>query len=202
MTTTRKRLVDAARKLFGEGGIKNTTMNDIAMQSQKGRRTIYTYFKNKNEVIDAVIEEELQYILSSLEEVMKKDINPLDKFLDYVMTRMYVIKTAVQRNGSLQAEFFRDVIRVELVRRKMEKVEIKHLETILQDGIDQNLFYVSNVKHTAVFAHFVMRGLEVPYIRGMFDEPGTECDEGFKKRAFVMIKGSLGIQFRKDHKDI
>ena len=47
VSKTREKLVDVARQLFAKMGVENTTMNDIAMASQKGRRTLYTYFKSK-----------------------------------------------------------------------------------------------------------------------------------------------------------
>lgn len=40
---TREKLIEVARQLFARKGIENTTMNDIANASEKGRRTIYTY---------------------------------------------------------------------------------------------------------------------------------------------------------------
>ena len=45
ISKTRQKLVDVARQLFAKNGLENTTMNDIALQSGKGRRTLYTYFK-------------------------------------------------------------------------------------------------------------------------------------------------------------
>ena len=45
VSKTRTRLVDVARGLFAKQGLENTTMNDIAVASGKGRRTLYTYFK-------------------------------------------------------------------------------------------------------------------------------------------------------------
>ena len=50
ISKTRQRLVDVARQLFAKNGLENTTMNDIATQSGKGRRTLYTYFKSKEEI--------------------------------------------------------------------------------------------------------------------------------------------------------
>ena len=44
ISKTRQKLVDVARQLFAKNGLENTTMNDIATQSGKGRRTLYTYF--------------------------------------------------------------------------------------------------------------------------------------------------------------
>lgn len=42
VSKTREKLIDVARQLFVHKGIENTTMNDIAAASDKGRRTIYT----------------------------------------------------------------------------------------------------------------------------------------------------------------
>jgi len=44
ISKTRQKLVDVARQLFARNGVANTTMNDIAVASGKGRRTLYTYF--------------------------------------------------------------------------------------------------------------------------------------------------------------
>jgi hypothetical protein len=191
MMTTREILINAARKLFGQIGITNTTINDVAVESQKGRRTVYTYFKNKNELLDAVIKEEVHFVVSSLEQVMKQELDPLNKFITYTITRMNVIRTAVQRNGSLQAEFFRDVIKVGLVLRKLERIEIKNLEKILMDGIEKNIFDIANVNKAAVFAHFIMRGIDIPYIRGAFDEVGEEKDAGLKRKIRILIQGII-----------
>ena len=60
ISKTRHKLVDVARQLFAKNGLENTTMNDIARASGKGRRTLYTYFKSKEDVYYAVIESELE----------------------------------------------------------------------------------------------------------------------------------------------
>ena len=60
ISKTRAKLVEVARELFARKGIESTTMNDIAQASGKGRRTLYTYFRSKEEVFYAVIESELE----------------------------------------------------------------------------------------------------------------------------------------------
>lgn len=69
ISKTRQKLVDVARQLFAKNGLENTTMNDIAQQSGKGRRTLYTYFKSKDEIYYAVIEGELERLSDKLDEV-------------------------------------------------------------------------------------------------------------------------------------
>ena len=69
---TKAKLVDVARQLFAKMGVENTTMNDIAVASKKGRRTLYTYFKSKDEIYLAVVESELD-ILSDVIACCRKE---------------------------------------------------------------------------------------------------------------------------------
>ena len=62
MSNTKRMLIEVARTLFAKNGKKEVTMNDIAEASNKGRRTLYTYFNNKEEIYKAVIEKELNTV--------------------------------------------------------------------------------------------------------------------------------------------
>ena len=68
---TRDKLIEVARQLFVHKGIENTTMNDIANASDKGRRTIYTYFKNKREIYNAVVDRESEHLVARLRRVVE-----------------------------------------------------------------------------------------------------------------------------------
>ena len=76
ISKTRQLLVDVARQLFAKKGLENTTMNDIATASGKGRRTLYTYFKSKEDIYYAVIECELERLSDRLDEVAAKRYVP------------------------------------------------------------------------------------------------------------------------------
>jgi len=62
ISKTKKMLIEVARDLFATHGKRNITMNDIAEASKKGRRTLYTYFNNKEEIFKAVIDKELTFL--------------------------------------------------------------------------------------------------------------------------------------------
>ena len=82
VSKTKLKLVEVARILFAKNGLENTTMNDIAVASKKGRRTLYTYFKNKEELYYAVIETELERLTQKMSEVAIKNISPDEKLLE------------------------------------------------------------------------------------------------------------------------
>ena len=136
MSKTREMLIDVARQLFAKSGVENTTMNDIALASQKGRRTLYTYFKNKNEIYQAVVESELDHILRSLQAMAEQDLSPEKKLVNYIYTRMEAMKEAVLRNGTLRAEIFRDIWTVEQARKYMDLREMQLIKGILDDGVN------------------------------------------------------------------
>ena len=174
MSKTREILVDVARQLFAKSGVENTTMNDIAVASQKGRRTLYTYFKNKNEIYRAVIETELQHLLQRLTNMANKDLPPEEKLMGYITTRLDAIKETVIRNGSLRAEFFRDIWKVEQARKNIDLQEVELLKKILQEGINTGVFRIFNVTAIANVLHYSLKGLDVTYIRDNFSDLGIE----------------------------
>ena len=103
MVKTRDKLIDIARQLFAHKGIENTTMNDIAIAAEKGRRTIYTYFKNKRDIYNAVVETESDKVLSKLSEIAKLQIPADEKLMEFIFQRFDAMKDLVHRNGSLRA---------------------------------------------------------------------------------------------------
>ena len=122
---TRTLFINVARELFAQKGKDNVTMNDIAVLAGKVRRTIYDYFNNKNEVYTAVIENEMNIIIKKLEEIMAINVDPHKKLEIYIFTRFETIKEVVFRNGSLKADFFKDIQEVEKARRPIDMKEIK-----------------------------------------------------------------------------
>lgn len=167
ISKTRSNLIDVARQLFAKQGVENTTMNDIAKASQRGRRTLYTYFSSKNDIYKAVIESELNVLYKKLEAVIKCDIPADEKLILLAFTRLKAIKDVVTRNGTLKADFFRDIWQVETVRKGFDAKEIFYLETIIRDGYEKGIFHLSDIKQTAELLHYAFKGLEVPAIRGV-----------------------------------
>ena len=174
MVKTRDKLIDIARQLFAHKGIENTTINDIAQAADKGRRTIYTYFKNKKEIYNAVVESESEKVVIKLTEVLNMPISPDQKLMEFIFQRFEAMKDLVYRNGSLRAGFFRDVRKVERARKATTPKEINILESILQEGVDKGVFRIKRVDKTAMVMLLCLQGLDVPYIRDNFSDLGIE----------------------------
>ena len=190
ISKTRQKLVDVARQLFAKNGMENTTMNDIAMASGKGRRTLYTYFKSKEDVYTAVIESELERLSDRLDEVAAKRTRPQDKIIELIYTHLNMIKETVVRNGNLRAEFFRNIWMVEKVRKNFDEDEIELFRKVYAEGKDDGEFDIENIDLVADITHYCIQGLEVPYIYGRLGHGMTE--ETSKPLVAKVVYGALG----------
>lgn len=192
---TRAKLVDVARQLFAKKGVEATTMNDIAVASKKGRRTLYTYFKSKDQIYMAVVESELKMLSDTMDKVAKKPTVPDEKIVELITTHLDIIKMAVYRNGTLRADFFRDIWRVEAMRKYFDNNEIKLFREVLREGKEQGLFDIDNVEITADILHYCIKGIEVPYIRGQIGEDLD--DETGWRYVSKIVYGALGCRKEK-----
>lgn len=190
VSKTRHKLVEVARQLFAKNGIANTTMNDIAVASGKGRRTLYTYFKSKEDVYTAVIESELERLSDKLDEVASKKIRPQDKIIELIYMHLSSIKETVVRNGNLRAEFFRNIWTVEKVRKNFDDEEIKLFRKVYAEGKADGEFDIDNIDLVADITHYCIKGLEVPYIYGRIAHGMTE--EATKPQVAKVVYGALG----------
>lgn len=171
---TRDKFIEVARQLFARKGVENTTMNDIASASDKGRRTIYTYFKSKREIFNAVIESESEQVLRQLSLILAKPISPEMKLYEFISVRFDAMLEIVSRNGNLRAGFFRDVRKVDRARKLLMRKEVAMLEEILVEGVKSGEFSVTNIHHWALVLDNAIHGLDVPYIRNQMIEDGID----------------------------
>lgn len=186
---TRDKFIEVARQLFARKGVENTTMNDIASASDKGRRTIYTYFKSKRDIFNAVIESETDQLLNGLRHIVARPSSPEDKLMEYVECRFETMKEIVSRNGSLRAGFFRDVRKVDRARKVITRKETAMLRDILQEGVEQGVFDIPNLSHTAVIVTQAIHGLDVPYIRDNLSDEGIDKDMLKNYMASLILNG-------------
>ena len=55
-----ERIVTGSEELFLKAGIKSVTMDDIAAHLGMSKKTIYQFFKDKNELVIALVKKKLK----------------------------------------------------------------------------------------------------------------------------------------------
>ncbi|XJZ27564.1 TetR/AcrR family transcriptional regulator [Bacillota bacterium Lsc_1132] len=69
----RKMIVEAAAKSFSMFGYKATTMDQVAKIANVGKGTIYTFFKNKEELFNEIISSLVKEMIAEAEAVIRPE---------------------------------------------------------------------------------------------------------------------------------
>jgi AcrR family transcriptional regulator len=73
-TSTRDALLDAADRLLGRTGYRKTTLDDVALESGIGRRTIYLHFPSKEELFLSSIDRIVERLVAELERITEEPL--------------------------------------------------------------------------------------------------------------------------------
>lgn len=165
MNNTHYEILETARKLFAAKGFSNVTMNDIAEASNKGRRTLYMYFKSKEDIYWNLIESEANHFLDTLEFVAHQNLPPAKKLFKFIITRMEAMLIIVNRNGTIKAHFFNDAQKITKVRVRIDQKEHQIIKNILDEGVKEGDFEIDNTNIIATVMQNSLKGTEVPYNR-------------------------------------
>lgn len=173
-TKTRERLLDVARQLFMSNGVERTTMNDIATASDKGRRTIYTYFKNKKEIYDAVIERDAERIVERLREIVESDLGAEEKLRSYIAAR-FAIEDETLSSTSATSQIISyitlDYKRLERIRRlAVEKERELFVRMMEQEVFDPEAALQLPTLHQLIF-----QGVDICRLRDTYHELGIDA---------------------------
>lgn len=73
-------IIEAAREVFSEKGYKGTTIDDVAERAGLAKATLYTIFKNKEELYKSVLEAVFREINEIAEKAMQEKLPIREKF--------------------------------------------------------------------------------------------------------------------------
>ena len=105
----KEQVIESARELFSEYGYKRVSMDEIAKESGVTKKTIYTYFKDKNELIKFFLYEELEKMKLMTKEVNKEKIPYIEKINKLILKHFEYrsnskLLQAFSKDGNLNLE--------------------------------------------------------------------------------------------------
>ncbi len=86
-------ILSAAQKLFQQYGKQRVSMEDVAQAVGKGRSSLYYYYKNKEDVWDAVLELEFEEIVQKIKQAVDIASTPLDKIKAFCLTKIKMLRS-------------------------------------------------------------------------------------------------------------
>jgi AcrR family transcriptional regulator len=132
-------ILRAAESVFQKWGPSKTTMEDIAREAGKGKSTLYYYFKNKDEVLEALAHIQVARIVAVAREEISKKATAKDQLIAYVFTTFREIR---QTMAPYDIEREMNLHRALIVRvlGEFDAANEKAIETILRFGLKRGEF--------------------------------------------------------------
>jgi AcrR family transcriptional regulator len=82
METEKIEILEKVTKLFLKYGIKSVSMDDIARELGISKKTLYQYFKDKEEIIQLIVSEESEKKSCQFSKFFNKDLNAIEESLE------------------------------------------------------------------------------------------------------------------------
>lgn len=156
-------ILEAAKGVFAKYGFKKTTLDDIARAVGKGKSSLYYYFKNKEELFEAMLSLEVDNLKTEFVTAIEAEKTPKLKLRTYIMLRMRMFVMLISFYPSFRQEFAENWGYIERIRLRYDAEELQIIKSILQIGIDQGQFAITNLDLTAQAIIKAMKGFEFPW---------------------------------------
>lgn len=162
-------IINGAKKLMQQYGLKKTTMEDIAKSAGKSKATLYYYFKDKEEIFDRVISLEVYEFYQTVNAAVNKQPNAVDMLKAYMVTKLKTLreKTTLYSfliENDLQGRLNNEIAKV---RHKYDDEERKLLSSILIKGVETKVFKEEIVQEMDVISSLLVscvRGVEIDIV--------------------------------------
>ena len=148
MNKTKRRIFTTAIKLFAEKGYENTGIEEITAVAGYAKGALYYHFETKEDLFDLLLEEGANLLNNSIEIKFKKCNNALDKLKAILMIE---IKTIIRYEDFVTviiSNIFGETSRTKKCKKSFDNY-VKTIQDVVQEGIDEGLFYEGDAQAIA-----------------------------------------------------
>lgn len=177
----RNEILDVAERLFCTNGYDNTSTNDILAEIGIARGTLYYHFKNKEDILDAMIDRILDETVGKAESIALDESVPVLERL----TKTVLAANVDTKTGSMileQVHKPQNALMHSKIQERLLSQLVPLFVKIVEDGIAQNLMYTDYPEDT-------MQMLLL-YANTAFDDSIEYTEEEKKRMVLAFISNS------------
>jgi AcrR family transcriptional regulator len=154
-TKIKEKITKHALKIFSQKGFFRTTIDDIAQATGVAKGTIYLYFKDKQDLYIATIDEYFSQAIATLTAIQAKSITPSEKmeeiavgFVDYIKQLKTSHMLFTFENINLKGKTLKQMHTV--IEPQIHRM-IEIISNIIRNGIRNNEFRKVDPKIAAFY---------------------------------------------------
>lgn len=182
----KEEIISAATILFSRFGLEKTTMEDIAKASQKGKSSLYYYFKSKEEVFAEVIKKEIVGLQGAIDKAIENEDDPDKKLKKFVYTRLNYLSEKANQYTTVKDEYLKHHVFIEHLTADYSKWEIDTLKSIIEYGRTRGLFEVSDLDSVSLALFLALKGFEYPWAINLAKK---DIQKGVETLVNVLLSG-------------
>lgn len=131
-----QRIIDVAGEEFRKQGIRSVRMDDLASMLGISKRTLYEEFEDKEAVLTAVFEKQIQIMEERYVQYKEESANVLELILK-------MFRVTLSEYAKTNPKYFEDMHRYPKFKECFEEGKVKHMQNIksfLDQGKEQGIF--------------------------------------------------------------
>jgi len=139
----RDQVIDVARRLFGERGTTDVSMDEIASEAGVARSTVYVYFANRDELLRACLQRMHNQLVDAVADTWEEEAEPavrLERLIEEMLARVddspAFFRLALVTQGAPSGSS--DAVGSELALIGLEVAGL--IRDLVVDGIDRGEF--------------------------------------------------------------
>ncbi len=162
----RDEILKAAAERFARYGYYKTTIEDIASDLNKVKSALYYYFKNKEELFNAVMDNELDKLSASIRAGIDQSKPPKEKLRDYIISHFQLFGKLTKGYSTIIDLYFTEHDLVQKVRTKYDEMEMDTIGSLIKEGNETRVFAVEHIQNTSLAILAAIKGTEQEYVSG------------------------------------
>ncbi|MBN1382980.1 MAG: TetR/AcrR family transcriptional regulator [Deltaproteobacteria bacterium] len=186
----RESILSAARQMFGRYGIQKTNIDELARMAKVAKATLYNYFGGKDQIYTEVLNREANDRLQQIISVVEQTRSPLDKLRCFIKIKYKQMKDRANIiNLPIEGGPYQLLPKIISIREKIFNREIQILRAILEEGIQEGIFYVDNALQSARAIGYALRGFE---FSSLLEQDNKSIDDDID-RFYTLICNGLKV---------
>lgn len=154
----------AAQQLFQKHGYQKVTMDDVAKAIGKGRSSLYYYYKNKDEVFDAVVAAEINEIFTEINRMVEQAATVEQQLRAFGITKTKISRKRKAFFDALETgmnadEMSQFVQKKQVIQKRIRKEEAILLHHILDQGTENREIPALDTKTRETIIYVFMSSL-------------------------------------------
>ena len=160
-----REILEAAKCLFSQYGLKKTTMEDVGKATGKGKSTLYYYFPGKTELFEAVVNDELKRLVQEIRKAINAESSSKGKLKAFLVLRLKLRDTVQNLGEVVYNEISTNYAEICRIKAHFESLQVDFIKEIVTGGVQSGEFKAltpDEISFYSMWTAAAFSGLELP----------------------------------------